>query len=87
MDLAEARSIIDEVNTELVPLIERRMDAVVEVTRYKRENGLPVYDAEREKLILERVGERVQNPDYRTSVQKIFQALMDVTKEYEEAHL
>ena len=87
MDLAEARSIIDEVNTELVPLIERRMDAVVEVTRYKRENGLPVYDAEREKLILERVGERVQNPDYRMSVQKVFQALMDVAKEYEEAHL
>ena len=87
MDLQDARKVIDEVNTELVPLIERRMDAVVEVTRYKRESGMAVYDAERERLILERVGEKVQNPEYTASVQKIFQALMDVTKEYEEEHL
>ena len=87
MDLQDARKVIDEVNTELVPLIERRMDAVVEVTRYKRESGMAVYDAERERLILERVGGKVQNPEYKASVQKIFQALMDVTKEYEEEHL
>lgn len=87
MDLQEAREAIDEVNAELVPLIERRMDAVVEVTRHKRATGMPVYDAERERAVLARVGERVQNPEYRESVRRVFQAIMDVAKEYEESHL
>lgn len=65
MDLQDARKVIDEVNTELVPLIERRMDAVVEVTRYKRESGMAVYDAERERLILERVEKRYRTPSTR----------------------
>lgn len=87
MQLEEARQIIDRVNMEFVPLIEQRMDAVVEVTRYKREHGLPVYDEAREQAVLDKVSARVQNKDYEESVRKVFQAIMDVAKEYEESHL
>lgn len=87
MELDEARQIIDRVNTALVPLIEERMDAVVEVTRYKREHGLPVYDAKREQAVLDKVSASVKNAEYEQSVRKVFQAIMDVAKEYEESHL
>ena len=87
MQLEEARQIIDRVNMELVPLIEQRMGAVVEVTRYKREHGLPVYDEAREQAVFDKVSARVQNKDYEESVRKVFQAIMDVAKEYEESHL
>lgn len=87
MELDEARQIIDRVNAALVPLIEERMDAVVEVTRYKREHGLPVYDAKREQAVLDKVAESVKNAEYEQSVQKVFQAIMDAAKEYEESHL
>lgn len=87
MDLQEARLAIDEVNSQLVPLIERRMDAVIHVTQYKREHDLPVYDARREEIVLDKVGAMVENPDYAPYVKKVFQAIMDVAKEYEEEHL
>ncbi len=87
MDLNEARAEIDRVNRELVPLIERRMDAVVEVTRCKREHGLPVYDAERERAVLDAVAASVSNEEYRDAVSKVFQSIMDAAKEFEEAHL
>ena len=87
MDLQEARQVIDEVNTELVPLIERRMDAVIHVTQYKREHGLAVYDAAREAAVLDKVAALSKNPEYAAYIKKIFQAIMDVAKEYEEEHL
>ena len=87
MDLQEARQVIDEVNTELVPLIERRMDAVIHVTQYKREHGLAVYDAAREAAVLDKVAALSKNPEYAPYIKKIFQAIMDVAKEYEEEHL
>lgn len=87
MDLEEARRAIDSVNTQLVPLLEQRMDAVVEVTRYKREHGLPVLDAAREQAVLDRVSQSVQNKEYVPAVRAVFQAIMDAAKEFEAEHL
>lgn len=84
MDLNEARKIIDRVDKELVQLIEERMEAVVEVGKYKREHNLPVLDTNREKVVLDKVKTYTKNSDFDESVAKIFQAMMDVTKEYQE---
>lgn len=60
--LQQARAVIDQVDQEMAQLFCRRMDAVKEVCRYKREHGLPVLDASREELVvtknLQRLGER-----------------------------
>lgn len=84
MDLNEAREVIDRVDKELVPLIEQRMEAVVSVGKYKKEHGLPVLDASREKVVLEKIGSYVENKDFEASIQQIFQAVMDTTKEYQQ---
>lgn len=85
--LNEARAKIDEVNTALVPLIERRLDAVCEVLAYKLDHNMNVLDSSRESAVLEAVGAKVQNPDYKDAVLGVFQAIMDVTKQYEKEHL
>lgn len=87
MDLGQARDVIDEVNDGLVPLIERRMDAVVEVVRYKRERGMAVLDEAREAAVLDKVAARVENPKYAPYVRRMFQAIMDITRDYEQEHM
>lgn len=85
--LSEARQEIDTINTELVPLLERRLDAVSKVMEYKIDHNMDVLDSSREAAVLEAVGAKVQNPDYKDAVVDVFQAIMDITKQYEERHM
>lgn len=87
MNLSEARAEIDAVNVALVPLLERRLDAVCHVMEYKREHNMAVLDSNREAAILEAISEYVQNPEYKEAIKTIFQSIMDVSKEFEQAHL
>ncbi len=47
-----AREEIDRVDREMAALFERRMAAVAMVADYKRKNGLPVFDPEREEAVV-----------------------------------
>ncbi len=58
MDIQELRSRIDRVDDELVRLYCERMELAREIGCYKREKGLPVLDTERERNLLNRVGEK-----------------------------
>lgn len=87
MNLSEARAEIDAVNVALVPLLERRLDAVCHVMAYKREHSMAVLDSNREQAILAAIAEYVQNPEYKEPIKQIFQDIMDITKDYEQAHL
>lgn len=87
MNLSEARAEIDAINLALVPLLERRLDVVNDVTAYKREHDMAVLDSAREAAVLDNIAQRVQNPAYCDAIRKIFQAIMDVTKDYEQEHL
>lgn len=87
MNLSEARAEIDAVNVALVPLLERRLDAVCDVMAYKREHNMAVLDSAREAAVLDSIEGYIQNPEYKEAIRDIFQAIMDVTKQYEQAHL
>ena len=52
MELQELRGRIDRIDDELVRLFAERMDVAAEVAAYKKEKGLPVLDASREKAKL-----------------------------------
>jgi len=62
------RTEIDEVNTELLDLLERRLDLSVQVGEIKQSSGLPLYSEERERDLLDRfraeAAERGIDPDY-----------------------
>ena len=66
MDLQEIRAQIDGIDNELVRLFERRMALAGDVAAYKREQGLPVSDRTREREIVSRVtqGMDEQNAAY-----------------------
>ena len=49
MKLEECREKIDAVDEKLVALFAERMELSRAIAEYKKENGLPVLDASREK--------------------------------------
>ena len=52
--LQDARKQINEIDKEMASLFERRMLAAKEIAEYKKERGLQIYDAAREKAVIEK---------------------------------
>jgi len=59
MELTELRAQIDAIDSGIAKLIAERMDHVKDIARYKKENGLPVYDPQRERQKLSDLAEQV----------------------------
>ena len=78
--LDKARREIDAVDAELAALIERRMAAVLAVAPYKQAHGLPIFDAAREKVVLDKAEARIQDPALRPYYRDYVQNMMDVAK-------
>lgn len=52
--LDEARNIINEVDAQMAQLFVKRMKAVEMVYEHKKECGLPILDAAREEVVIDR---------------------------------
>ena len=53
--LSQQRTVIDQLDLELLNLINRRAQAVAEIARLKRQHNLPVSDEAREAAVLNAV--------------------------------
>lgn len=82
MHLDEAREKIDTIDAQLAKLFEERMRAVLEVARYKKKNGLLVFDSAREQTVLERVRQSV-SPDLSDYAVSFWQSLIELSKSLE----
>ena len=58
MELSEIRARIDTVNDEILKLFLERMELVEQVSEYKKANGLPIRNRQRERAILADVMEK-----------------------------
>lgn len=82
MDLYKLRMEIDRVDTELLPLLLRRMDLVQRVGILKDLKGLPVRDLSRETEILEKVCDP-SPPEYKEQIKEIFEKIMEVSRKHQ----
>ena len=76
MDISELRQQIDDTDRQMVELYCRRMDIAEKIGRFKRENGLPVLDSERERNLLNRVAELAGEKNEQ-GIRAMYQLLMD----------
>ncbi len=84
MDLLEqAREIINKVDTEMAALFVRRMEASEMVAEYKKQNGLPVYDAIREEEVIRKNAGRVADPVLREYYMNFIRENMKLSKNYQ----
>lgn len=74
---------IDQIDEQLMKLLNSRSACAVEIGRLKRHVGLPVYQPEREKLILERVARNNPGPLDSGAVQRVFERVIDESRRLE----
>ena len=57
MELKELRKEIDSIDRELTALFIKRMGISADIAEYKRKNGLPILDADRERELLDKIAD------------------------------
>jgi chorismate mutase len=74
---------IDQIDSQLMGLLNSRSACAVEVGKLKRALGLPIYSAERERLILERVMRENPGPLDPMAVRRVFERIIDESRRLE----
>ena len=80
MDISEVRKQLDECDSEIVKLFEKRMQLSEEVAAAKLESGKGVLDKDREKAKLAKVSAMVSGELNEEGVRELFRLLMSMSK-------
>ena len=86
MELNELRQQIDEIDRELVSLFIRRMNCSAGVAEYKKEHGLPVLDASRERALLNKISE-LSGEDFEEYSRTLYSTILDLSRSYQHKKL
>ena len=78
-ELQNLRQGIDAIDRQLVELFRRRMDVTRKVGEYKRSQGIPVLDQERERQVLQNKGE-LAGEELRPAVITLYQTIMALSR-------
>ena len=79
----EARNTVSEVDKKIAELFVQRMKAVKEIALYKKEHGLPIYDKEREALLIEKNSSYIDDSDLRSYYVSFLKDTMEISKNYQ----
>lgn len=82
--LKQAREEINRVDKELAELFVQRMRAVEQVAEYKKLHAMPILDASREQQILSQGASRLEDETMREYYVNFQQALMDISRSYQQ---
>ena len=85
-DIDELRHRIDVIDNQLVRLLNVRVACALEIGRLKHEAGLPIYQPEREKQVLEQVRKSASDlygPLEAEAVVRIFERIIDEARRAE----
>ena len=85
--LEKQRAEIDAIDREIVALFERRMQVVVDVARIKKENGLAILDASREKEVIAKVQSYLKDDHLKEELAEAYETLMKVSKDYQKKQI
>ena len=86
MDLMELRKQINEIDREMLDLFLRRMQVSSNVAEYKRQNGLPVLDAARERELLANIaGQAGEDLDEYAIV--LYSTILSLSRSYQHKKL
>lgn len=81
--VADLRRRIDQVDDQLMKLLNSRSACAVEIGRIKRRIGMPVYQPEREKWILDRAERNNPGPLDSGAVRRVFERVIDESRRLE----
>lgn len=82
--LLECRTKIDEIDSKIIELFEKRMDIVKEVIAYKISNNIEIQDSSREDAMLEKNLLKIKNNDYKKYYKAILEGYLLASKEMQK---
>ena len=86
MELKELRDEIDGIDRQLVELFKKRMNVSAAVAEYKRQNGMAVLDASRERALLSRISE-LSGEEFEEYSRILYSTILDVSRSYQHSKL
>ena len=84
MNLDDLRLRIDAVDDQILALLEQRADVVSGIAQAKKEAGHPVYDPDRERLVLERLAQKGAGRFPRESIVAVYREVMSACLSLQE---
>ena len=82
MDIQELRGTIDAIDTQLVELFGRRMEAAAQIADYKKANNLPIFVPSREREILQDVAKKA-GPEMANYTRVLYSMLFELSRSYQ----
>ena len=80
MDLAELRARLDEIDSSMVELFEKRMDICRQVAEDKIKTGKRMLDKERERQKIQTVSSLAHSDFNKTGVSELFEQIMAISR-------
>ncbi|MGI8959701.1 MAG: chorismate mutase [Bryobacteraceae bacterium] len=85
MDIEDWRKTIDAIDLELVKLLNERGTAARAIGRLKQQTNLPIYEPQREEIILQNVGKANAGPLPTPDLHFIFQHIVAVMRSFQHS--
>ncbi len=80
MDIEDWREKIDEVDTQILELINKRSEFSIKIGEIKTDKGIPIHSPEREKIIMKRMQQANPGPLSDDGVLRIFERIIDESR-------
>jgi len=84
--LDEARVEINEIDSKMIELFKKRIEAVKKVLAYKLENNLPVFDESREVALIAKNIKILNDPELEKYYLTFFNGVLTSSKDYQKDH-
>ena len=82
--LENCRDIIDQIDSEIIKLYEKRMDIVKEVIEFKIKNNIPVLDSSREEKMLNKNLKKINNKEFKNCYHFVLEGFLKASKEMQK---
>ena len=87
MNLDIIRQEIDQIDDQIVKLLEERMQLVEGVVAYKKASGKSILDTKREKVIFDKVRNRVEDKRYQETIVATFSDILKRSRDYQDQNI
>ncbi|MFC1558422.1 chorismate mutase [candidate division KSB1 bacterium] len=86
MDIEDWRKRIDKIDSEILKLLNERIMCVINIAAIKKQEGIPVYIAEREEKIIEQLFKENDGPIEQVNIRNIFSMIFTESRRVQEKH-
>lgn len=79
-DLEGFREEIDSIDKQITNLFEERMNIVLKIAQYKKENNISVLHSSREEEVINNAISNLKNKEYASEITSLLNLVMDISK-------